>query len=769
MPPPEKLMSRILAVAGISAVSLVVLAAIPAPPAPPAHPAAPAPPTFIVNKLWPLPLPEHWVLGSITGIAIDQQDHLYVAQRAASVNTRTEAGLMTTPPSAEACCKTAPPILQFDADGKLLGTWGGAGNGYDWPVSTGAIVVDASNNVWITAAGVPEAAAPAAGATGVVAGGSGRGGATGGAAAPSGPPGDAQILVFTSAGRFVRQIGKPGATDAGNNANLDKPQDVAVDVGSNEVYVADGGAHQRVVVLDATNGAFKRAWSGHGQPFQRLSSIALSKDGVVYVGDRRGNRVQTFRKDGRFIGEVALAPNTLGNGSVWDVALSSDAAQEYLFVADGQNEQVHIYDRKTLAPVGAFGGGGRWPGRFYAVNSLTMDSRGNVYTGEGYEGKRVQKFTTGASRTVAAAGHAQGDGDSVMAPKFEVDPAFPKALPSNWVLGMSVGVAVDADDHVWMVHRPPTISPNERGADQSPALGACCIAAPPVLEFDQAGNVLRHWGGAVAGAPYEWPESNHGISIDYKGNVWIGANAANDAQILKFSRDGKFIMQVGHAGKSRGSNDSVNFGAPAKIVVDAKTNEAYVADGYKNHRVVVIDAETGKFKRFWSAYGNKPSDEPLGVYVPGETPKQTFRGPVHCAMPSNDGLVYVCDRQSNRIQVFKNDGSFVKEVFFATQTGGDGAVWDIAFSPDAAQKYLYVADGKNERVYIVDRAAMTTLSSFGDGGRQPGQWFGAHSIATDSKGNIYTVETYEGRRLQKFVYKGVQKVAKWQGVPWPGK
>ncbi len=354
-----------------------------------------------------------------------------------------------------------------------------------------------------------------------------------------------------------------------------------------------------------------------------------------------------------------------------------------------------------------------------------------------------------------------------MAPRFEVDPSFPKPLPNHWVLGMSVGVGVDNQDHVWIVHRPPTISANERGADQSPPTGTCCTAAPPVLEFDQAGNVLRHWGGPVEGAPYEWPVSNHGISIDTKGNVWIGANAATDAHILKFTEDGKFIAQFGHAGKSGGSNDQENFGAPAKIVVDAKTNEAYIADGYKNKRVVVIDAETGKFKRYWGAYGNKPDDAPLGTYKPGETPTMQFRGPVHCAMPSDDGLVYVCDRQSDRIQVFKTDGSFVREMFIATQTGGDGSVWDIAFSHDPAQKYLYVADGKNERVYILDRASMTMLSSFGDGGRQPGQWFGAHSIATDSKGNIYTAETYEGRRLQKFVFKGVQKVPRWQGTPWP--
>ncbi|MGV3708959.1 MAG: hypothetical protein ACO1Q7_08955 [Gemmatimonas sp.] len=382
-------------------------------------------------------------------------------------------------------------------------------------------------------------------------------------------------------------------------------------------------------------------------------------------------------------------------------------------------------------------------------------------------------YTSDADETPALANAVDFDAfmqqtDSVMAPKFEVDPDYPKPLPKGWVLGMSVGVAVDAQDHVWIVHRPPTISANERGADQSPPYSECCTSAPPIIEFDQQGNVLRNWGGPVTTGQYEWPESNHGLSVD-KNTIWIGANAANDSHILHFTLDGKFIAQFGKSGKGTGSKDSVNFGAPAKVVVDPKTNEAYVADGYRNKRVAVIDATTGKIKRFWSAYGNAPTDSSLGTYLPGEDPKKTFRGPVHCAQPSNDGLVYVCDRQSNRVQVFRNDGSFVKETFIALKTGGDGAVWDISFSPDAAQKYMYVADGKNERVYIYDRAALTMLSSFGDGGRQPGQWFGAHSIATDSKGNLYTVETYEGRRLQKFVYKGIQKVPRWQGVPWPAK
>jgi len=352
----------------------------------------------------------------------------------------------------------------------------------------------------------------------------------------------------------------------------------------------------------------------------------------------------------------------------------------------------------------------------------------------------------------------------VMAPRFEVDPLWPKPLPNNWYIGMTIGVAVDAQDHVWIVHRPDTLTPNEAAADQK--TGSCCSKAPPVLEFDQAGNLIGHWGGPGEG--YEWPESNHGITVDHKGNVWIGGNGTNDAHILKFTQDGKFLAQYGHMGKNGGSNNTENFGRVAKIFVDPKANEAYIADGYLNKRVAVIDADTGKFKRYWGAYGNKPDDANLGRYNPDAPPAQQFRTPVHCAELSNDRLLYACDRVNNRIQVFQPDGKFVKEQFIAKRSLSEGSVWDIAFSKDRQQKYLYVADGRNQKVYILLRETMEILTSFGDGGRQPGQFYGVHSIATDSKGNIYTTETYEGRRLQKFVYKGLAPAPKLdQGTVWP--
>ena len=355
----------------------------------------------------------------------------------------------------------------------------------------------------------------------------------------------------------------------------------------------------------------------------------------------------------------------------------------------------------------------------------------------------------------------------VLAPMFEVDPFWPQPLPNHWLLGAAVGISVDSRDHVWVVHRQASLNARtEIGAAADPPTGECCMPAPNLLEFDPAGNLVGHWGGPGEG--YDWPSSNHGVTIDHKDNVWIGGNGREDAHLLKFTRSGQFLTQIGKPGTSQGSNDTETFGRVAEVSIDAANNEVYVADGYGNRRVAVLDLDSGEFKRYWGAYGNQPEDVDLGPYDPEAPPAQQFRNPVHCAEPSHDGLVYVCDRANDRIQAFRSDGTFVKEVFIAPKTLGDGSVWDIAFSKDPEQKYLYVADGKNMKIYVLLRKTLEFLTSFGDGGRQPGQFFGVHSIATDSKGNIYTTETYEGKRVQKFVYKGLGPVTqKDQGTPWP--
>jgi DNA-binding beta-propeller fold protein YncE len=376
---------------------------------------------------------------------------------------------------------------------------------------------------------------------------------------------------------------------------------------------------------------------------------------------------------------------------------------------------------------------------------------------------------------------AAAQGATVQAPMFEVDPFWPKPLPNHWLLGSTIGVFVDPQDNVWIIHRSSaTLNNNERGAELPKPTGECCAGAPPVLAFNASGDLIRSWGGPGQG--FEWPQSNHGIAIDQKGNVWIGGNGAGDSHILKFTQDGKFVAQYGKQNVHKGpvdaegistypgdSNDPNNFGRVAKVTIDGRANEAYVADGYLNKRVAVLDVDSGKMKRYWGAYGNKPDDKNLGPYDPDAPPAQQFRNPVHCAEVSNDGLVYVCDRTNDRVQVFQKDGKFVKEQFIARRSLADGSVWDIAFSKDPQQTYLYVADGRNMRVHILRRDTLEELTAFGDGGRQPGQFFGVHSIAVDSKGNIYTTETYEGKRVQKFVYKGIGSVRRTQGVVWPRK
>jgi len=393
---------------------------------------------------------------------------------------------------------------------------------------------------------------------------------------------------------------------------------------------------------------------------------------------------------------------------------------------------------------------------------------------------------------------------AVQAPRFEVDPLWPKPLPNKWILGQTIGVSVDARDHVWIIHRAGSLEPGEVHATTNPPTAQCCAPAPPILEFDAAGNLVGHWGGPGNG--YDWPDSNHGITVDFRGNVWIGGNGRgspataagrgqpaggrgqpaagqnrqqdesqtggtqsfSDNMVLKFTQDGKFLMQIGKPKSSKGSNDIANLRLPAKTFVDKETNELYVADGYGNHRVIVFDADTGKYKRHWGAYGNKPDDVDLGRYDPKAPPARQFRNPVHCADLSVDRLLYVCDRVNDRIQVFKPDGSFVKEAFFNKETLGSGSAWDVAFSRDAQQKYLYLADGENDKVHVILRDSLELLTSFGEGGRQPGAFYGVHSIATDSKGNIYTTETYRGQRVQKFVNKGLAPVTKKdQGVVWP--
>ena len=385
-----------------------------------------------------------------------------------------------------------------------------------------------------------------------------------------------------------------------------------------------------------------------------------------------------------------------------------------------------------------------------------------------------------------------GLGDDGQVPVVEVDPFWPQPLEYPFILGPVSGVTVAPDGHVLIVSRQDGFHEgNEINSVMS--TGTCCTPTQAVLEFAPDGSLVREWGGPDEG--YPWPVRPHAIAVDPEGNLWVGGGVAvgvgeaalqsqdqeyysdeasgryaenhYDSHILKFSRDGRHLMTIGRTGQWPNSQSTESFGGPAGFSFDPAANEAFVADGYANRRVAVLDLGTGEVKRFWGAYGNPPDDAPLEDYDPDAPPPQQFRD-VTCAELSHDGLLYVCDRGNNRLQVFARDGTFVMEQAIAPRTLGQGSVWDVAFSPDPQQRFLYVADGMNERVHILDRESLEVRTSFGTGGRVPGTFRELGSVAVDLDGNVYTAENGQGRRVQRFVNKGLGRVtADHQGAPWP--
>ncbi len=352
-------------------------------------------------------------------------------------------------------------------------------------------------------------------------------------------------------------------------------------------------------------------------------------------------------------------------------------------------------------------------------------------------------FALGSCTSTTSTGSRQATSTP---PRYQVDPFWPKPLPNQWALGQVAGLHVDGKDHVWIIHRPRTIERLETGAAENPATANCCRPAPPVIEFDQTGNVVQAWGGPGAG--YDWPTNEHGIYVDPKGDVWIGGNDPKDHHIIKFTRDGKFILQIGKPGKSEGSNSTTQLGRPASMELDPIANELYVADGYGNKRVIVFDAATGKYKRHWGAYGNKPDDTKMRQFNP-ESPQ--FANPVHCVRLGRDNLLYVCDRSNNRIQVFEKTGKFVSQFVIEPKTMINGTVHDMILSPDPLQTYLFVGDGSNGEIYIVRRDTGERVASFGRLGRMAGEFYGLHNLAVDTRATLYTAEVRTGRRVQKFV------------------
>lgn len=366
---------------------------------------------------------------------------------------------------------------------------------------------------------------------------------------------------------------------------------------------------------------------------------------------------------------------------------------------------------------------------------------------------RLLALAAGTALAIAAGTSRPVDAKGPMAPHFEWDPTWPKPLASGKVLGNVIGVAADSHDHIWVLHRPASITEQERGAGFSSPDAPCCFPAPPVIELDQAGNYIQGWGGPGPG--YTWVDSEHGLFVDHKDNVWIGS--PSDSELLKFTRNGKYLMTFGEPGHKEGtSNNPKILGGPAAWV-DAPTNELFVADGYRNRRVIVFDADSGAYKRQWGAYGGTPDDKAPWKFNPAGTdqpPSKQFQTVTGVAV-SNDGLVYVADRSNNRIQVFKRDGTFLKEKFILPKTSR-GTVDTLAFSSDKNQEFLYDADPRNMRVWILRRSDMEIVGHFGQGGHFGGQFNSSAYVVTDKKGNLYVGEGVDGRRVQRFLYKGLR-------------
>lgn len=339
-------------------------------------------------------------------------------------------------------------------------------------------------------------------------------------------------------------------------------------------------------------------------------------------------------------------------------------------------------------------------------------------------------------------------------PTFEVDPTWPAEMPNDWIMGSITAVFVDAQDHVWVTHLPETLTPEELSAVQDPPIGLCCRPAPVVVEFDPDGNVVQGWGDPQTQDVSEFPRNSHGLFVDHNDNVWIGTYRHH--RVMKFTRSGELLMQIGRYDETGGNADTELLGGPAGIWVDANTNEVFIADGYRNRRVIVFDGDTGEYLRHWGAYGETPEDTydyGFGGPEHASNPPTQF-STVHGLVGSNDGLIYVADRRGNRIQVFQQDGTFVSEKIIEPETLASGSSFVIALSPDADQEWLYLADGTNHKVWIMNRSDLEVVGSFGRGGRQVGQFLRPHGMGVDSQGNIYVGEASTGRRVQKFSITG---------------
>ena len=778
-------------------------------------------PRYKWDPTWPKPLPNKWKMGGITGLAVDKDDNVWVLTRPNNTMAGQEDHAGTFPSIAD-CCRRPPAMIHIDKNGNVIGSFdppqghgmdvdsqgfayigntvNGLGNVRKYDPKTGMMVKETPRAPEAQpqggGGGGAAAAAPAAGAgrggagRGAAAAGAGRGGAgRGGAAAAGGapPPDPAAQAAAVAAYRAKYPPSTPMIVGGLEEIRLDEP--------AREMYVADNYLGGRVLVFDLDTFAFKRGWGARGTPLAQISTndadraytpngpmpknfaghltLHFSNDGLVYAADRNANRICVTDKQGNYKTEFTIATSTDEGGATGGVAFSPDREQKQLWISDLTNNTIWFLNRADGKILGRMGSMGENGGQFFGLHMIAVDSRGYIYTGEVFNGERVQRFVPENTRInlndLEAVTRIIPNGDPWSAPpaanmpRFRLDPDWPKALPNKWKMGGVTGLAVDKDDNVWVHNRPNDTSDLEGHFGLTPPTADCCVRPPSMIHIDKLGNVI---------GSFDAPQG-HGMDVDSQGFIYLGNSVNGQNTIHKYDpRTGQMVKAVPRAPENQPGGGAANAEAVAafrakypatapmivgqleEIRLDEAAREIYAADSYLGGRVMVFDMDTFAFKRGWGAYGRPLSqistDNADRALVRGGPMPREFRG--HLTLNfSRDGLVYAADRNANRIHVTDKQGNFKAEFALATATGAGGSTGGVAFSQDPQQRFLYISDLTNNTIWFLNRADGRLLGRLGSMGDQGGLFYGVHMIAVDTRGNVYTGEVQNGERVQRFV------------------